>query len=128
MYHVADFLIRIKNAAKARRHLVSMPYSNISFAIGKVLVKEGFLANVKEEIVEGKRQIAAELRYVRRKAVVNDVEVVSKPSLRVYSDKHTLSQIRSKAMISILTTSQGIMTGKNAEKKGVGGEVLFYIW
>lgn len=106
-----------------------MPYSSIVKAIAKVLVKEGFLANVTEEEVDGKKMLKAEIRYQRRKPVVTDVKVVSKPSLRVYVDaKELTARLRREAMTSVLSTSQGVMTGKQATAKGVGGELLFKIW
>ena len=128
-YHVADFIIRIKNAYAARRQEVSMPFSNISLSVGKTLVKNGYLAEVKSEEVEGKKVIKATLRYARRKPVVTEVKIISKPSLRVYvSAKENASTSVKDAMTSILSTSQGIMTEKEALKKGVGGELLFKVW
>ena len=106
-----------------------MPYSNINREIGKVLVKLGFISSVKEIADGKKRSLAVTLRYVRRKPVVTDVKIVSKPSLRVYMDKkHLTKEMRRNAMISIVSTSSGIMTGDDAKKKGVGGELLFKIW
>lgn len=127
-YLVSDFIIKIKNASMARRHEVSMPYSKLILAIGKVLVKEGFLAEVSENEVDGKRGIKAQLRYVRRKPVVNNVTIVSKPSLRVYTDTKGLRTPQKRSLVSVLTTSQGVMTGKDASKKGIGGELLFEVW
>lgn len=127
-YLVADFLIRIKNASAARRKSVRMPYSNINKAIAKVLVKEGFLAEVKEEEQEGKKVLVVGIRYARRKPVVNEVEIISKPSLRRYGNKQTVGlEERKNALVTVLSTSQGIMTGKDAIKKGIGGELLFKI-
>jgi small subunit ribosomal protein S8 len=106
-----------------------MPYSNINKAIGKVLVKEGFVSEIKDADNDGKKELNVALRYVRRKPVVSDVTIISKPSLRVYVTAHDLAMIQRKdAMTSIISTSQGIMTGKEAIKKGVGGELLFKIW
>ena len=128
-YQVADFIIRIKNAYAARRKEVVIPFSNISLAIGKTLVKNGFLSEVKTEEVDGKKQLRAILRYSRRKAVVTEVDIVSKPSLRVYvSAKENNSRVRRDAMTAILSTSEGIMSGKEAQKKGIGGELLFRVW
>lgn len=128
-YHVADYVIRIKNASKARRQEVVMPYSNIAKAIGKVLVKEGFVADVKEETVENKKVLRTSLRYVNRRPAVNDVIIVSKPSLRVYSPiKDVMHNQLGRVMTVVISTSKGIMTGKEAQKKGVGGEILFQIW
>lgn len=129
MYHVADFIIRIKNAYSARRREVIMPYSNICFAVGKTLVKNQFLSEIKIEEVDGRRQIKAILRYARRKPVVTEVDIVSKPSLRVYvSAKENQMRGMRDAMTAILSTSEGIMTGKEARKKGIGGELLFKVW
>lgn len=128
-YHVADFVTRIKNAYAANRKEVIMPFSNISFAIAKTLVKHKFLSEVKTEEVDGKKILRASLRYSRRKPVVTDVHIISKPSLRVYVSALENSKTSGReAMTAVLSTSQGIMTGREAHKKGVGGELLFKIW
>ena len=128
-YHVADFILRIKNASLARRKQVVMPYSNINKAVGKTLVKEGFLAELKEDEVEGKKVLLATLRYENRRPVVSDVIIISKPSLRVYLSAREIKRTAGvDAMTSIVSTNAGVMTGKDAAKKGVGGEVLFRVW
>ncbi|HUD44269.1 MAG TPA: 30S ribosomal protein S8 [Patescibacteria group bacterium] len=127
-YHVADFIIRIQNAALARRKEVRMPYSKLSRAIAQVLVKEGFLAGVKDEEIEGKKQLVAEIRFVNRRPAVDGVKVISKPSLRVYKTKKSLNERLNPSVVSILSTSNGVMSGKTATKKGLGGELLFQIW
>jgi small subunit ribosomal protein S8 len=128
MYHVADFVIRIKNASAAHRHEVNMPYSKINKAIAKVLVKEGFLADVKDAEQDGKKVLNVGIRYQRRKPVVGEVEIISKPSLRSYVDKQELQlEQRKNSMTLVVSTSQGIMTSKTALKKGIGGELLFKI-
>jgi small subunit ribosomal protein S8 len=128
-YHIADFIVRIKNASAARRKEVVMPYSNSIRDIAKVLVKEGFLAGTKEEEVDGQKVVRVTLRYVKRKPVVTSVEVISKPSLRTYVQKKVVAgrHLRD-AKVAIMTTSKGIMTGKEALKQGVGGELLFKVW
>lgn len=128
-YLIADFILRIKNASLARRKQVSMPYSNVNKAVAKTLVKEGFLADVKEETVEGKRNLLVSLRYENRRPVVSDVIIISKPSLRVYlTAKKIREQAGRDAMTSIVSTNAGVMSGKDAAKKGVGGELLFRVW
>lgn len=127
-YHVGDFIIRIKNGYRARRKSVVMPYSNINKAVAKVLVKEGFLAKVEENEDNGKRTILAHLRYENRKPTFHEVKLISKPALRVYVGSHDMQIDKDKAMTAIISTSSGIMTGKDAVKKGVGGELLFKIW
>lgn len=128
MYHVADFVIRIKNASAARRKEVVMPYSKISKSIAKLLVKEGFLAEVKETEVDGRKQIVAGIRYVRRKPAVETVGIISKPSLRTYFDVSGLkTQERKDSTTLVVSTSRGIMTAKQAIKEKIGGELLFKI-
>lgn len=105
-----------------------MPYSKINKAIAKVLVKEGFLADVKEAEEEGKKVLSVGIRYERRRPAVSDVEIISKPSLRSYLDKQSLQlEQRKNAMTLVVSTSQGIMTSRSALKKGIGGELLFKI-
>lgn len=126
-YRVGDFIIQVKNAYMARRRTVTSPYSNIVLAIAKTLVKSGYLSDAKKTEIDGKNYITVELRYERRKAVVHDVSLVSKPSLRVYVGSQEI-QVKGQAVTSIVSTSQGVMTGTQAYKKGVGGELLFRIW
>ncbi len=128
-YHIGDFIIRIKNAYAANRREVIMPYSNSTFAIAKTLVKNRFLSEVKQEEVDGKKILRAILRYSRRKPVVTEVHIISKPSLRVYVSAQENSKTSGReAMTAILSTSQGIMSGREAHKKGIGGELLFKVW
>ncbi len=127
-YQIGDFIIRLKNAAKAHKKGVVADYSNINKAIGKVLIKEGFLHDIKEETVEGKKVLLATLRYQKRKPVITDVRVVSKPSLRVYEGSKNIFKYQGRETTVILSTNSGILTGKEAIKKGVGGELLFKIW
>jgi small subunit ribosomal protein S8 len=127
-YHVGDFILRVKNAYRARKKQVSMPYSNINKAIAHVLIKEGFLASVKESEIEGKRMLIADLRYENRRPAMQDIKLISKPSVRIYIDIDGLKQDKDRSLTSILSTSIGILTGKEAIKKGVGGELLFKIW
>ncbi len=128
MYHVGDFIFRIKNAYLARKKQVTMPFSKINKAVARVLIKEGFLAGVKEETISGKKVLVADLRYENRRPAMHDAVLISKPSLRVYFDTGNLKDVRDRTLTSIVSTSSGIMTGKDALKKGIGGEMLFKIW
>ncbi len=126
---VSDFLIRIKNAAMARRHEVVIPYSNINKEIGRVLRNEGFLKDIKEIMNGEKKTLMATIAYEKRNPVLSDIKIVSKPSLRIYKSKKTISDIERRGRhLVVLTTNQGVMTGKEARKKGIGGEILFEIW
>jgi small subunit ribosomal protein S8 len=128
-YLVADFIIRIKNSAISKRKEVVLPFSNINKEIGKVLVQEGFLESIKEEVDKGKKFLRAVIRYERRIPVLTDVKVISKPSLRVYESVSKILEIKKRGKRTvIISTSKGVMTADEANKKGVGGEVLFSIW
>lgn len=127
-YTIGDYIIQLKNAALARKKEVVMPYANIKLAVSKVLIKEGFLASVKEEEIDGKRMLVIELRYARRRPALTDVVLVSKPSLRVYIPSDEVGRKQGRNAIAILSTNAGIVTGKEAIKKGVGGELLFKVW
>ncbi len=126
---VSDFLIRIKNSAFSKRKEVQLPFSNINREIGKVLVKEGFLENIKETEEDGKKQLKAIIRYEKRIPVLTDVLIMSKPSLRVYSTLKKIPELEKRGRRKIIiSTSQGVMTSVDARQKGLGGEVLFAIW
>jgi len=127
-YVVGDFIIQLKNAALARKKELTTRYSNINKAIAKALIKEGFLESVKEETVEGKRVLKVTLRYQRRKPAITNVSLVSKPSLRVYMGTSQMKAKQERSSTAILSTNEGVLTGRDAIKKGVGGELLFKIW
>jgi len=127
-YTIGDFVIRLKNAALARKKELYVPFSKIQKEIGKVLVKEGFLEDIKEDEIEGKKTLYVKLRYQRRRPVVTDIAIISKPSLRVYVGSDEIARKQGKAKTVILSTNSGIITGKEAIKKKVGGELLFKIW
>jgi len=128
-YLIADFVIRIKNNALSKRKEVLLPFSNINKEIGKVLVKEGFLESVKEQGEKGKKSLKAVIRYERRIPVLTDIDVISKPSLRVYLPAKRILEIGKRGRKRVVvSTNQGVMTAMEANKKGLGGEVLFAIW
>lgn len=128
-HSVSDMIIRIKNASLANRHEVDLPYSNLNLEVGKVLKKEGYLDEVKEVKDGNKRSIHAVISYEKRKPVITDVVILSKPSLRVYKTAKTIQDIEIRGRHKVvISTSQGVMIGKDAKKKGIGGEVLFEIW
>lgn len=128
-HSVSDFLIRIKNASLAQRKEVELPYSKINKEIGRVLQSEGFLEEVKEVKDGVKKTLLATIKYEKRKPILNDLKIVSKPSLRIYNAYKEISrlELRGKHKV-VLSTSKGVMSGAEARKKGVGGEVLFEIW
>jgi small subunit ribosomal protein S8 len=127
-YTIGDFVIQLKNAALARKKELYMPFSNIQKEIGKVLIKEGFLEEVKKEEIEGKKILYVKLRYQRRRPTITDVALISKPSLRVYVGSDEIAKKQGKAKTVVLSTNNGIITGREAMKRKVGGELLFKIW
>lgn len=128
-HSVSDLIIRIKNAGLAKRHEVVLPYSNMNKEIAKVLVKEGFLEEVKEGKDGNKKTLSAVIKYEKRNPVLSNVNIVSKPSLRVYRPSNEIKniEIRGRHRV-VISTSQGVMSGSDAKKKGIGGEILFEIW
>lgn len=134
-HKVSDFIIRIKNASLAKRRKVFAPYCNINKALGRVLVKEGYLESVKEAELpkqsedSGKKALELTIKYERRNPVLTDVEIVSKPSLHIFAAAAKIHDIQRRGRHTIiLSTNKGIMSGKEAFKKGIGGEILFRIW
>lgn len=128
-YQIADFIIRIKNAVMARRQRVALPYSKKTLAIGKVLQKEGFLKDIQEETMNRKKALVANFIYRKRDLPLSNVLIVSKPSLRVYIGATDIAEREKKELHTlILSTSKGIMSGKEAKKLEIGGELLFEIW
>ncbi len=128
-YRIADFIVRIKNSALARRKEVVLPFSNLNKEVGQVLVKQGFLESIKEEKDGANKILKAVIKYENRIPVLTDVMVISKPSLRVYEDAKGIREIEKHGKKTVIvSTSQGVMTGKQAIKKGVGGEIIFAIW
>jgi small subunit ribosomal protein S8 len=127
-YVIGDFVIQLKNAALAHRREVVAPYANISKAVAQVLKKEGFVDAITEDSVDGKRMLSVSLRYQRRKPAITNIDLISKPSLRTYVASHEIGRKQGRASTAILSTNVGILTGNDAIKKGVGGELLFKIW
>ena len=128
-YQVADAIIRIKNAASAKRRTATLLYSRMNKQLAKILVKEHFLSGVREDAVDGKKVLVVSVAYEKRTPMITDVTVISKPSLRVYSKAKKLGAVNKKGTgVTIVSTNKGVMTETEAVKKSVGGEVLFKIW
>lgn len=124
---IADMLTRIRNALNAKHETVEIPASNTKKAIADILLKEGYISNV--EILEGVQgTIKITLKYENNQKVITGLKRVSKPGLRVYVGAEEVPQVLGGLGIAILSTSKGIMTGKEAKKAHQGGEVLAYVW
>ncbi len=127
---IADFLTRIRNASGARFPTVSVPASRLMEDMCRVLKDEGYIRDFERE-EDGKQGILhLNLKYIGddRTPVITGIQRVSKPSLRVYKGKRDVRLVRSGLGISIVTTSKGVMTDRQARKENVGGEVLCEIW
>ena len=125
---IADMLTRIRNANSAKHEAVSIPASKIKVEIANILKEEGFISNFK---VEGDlmKTIEVELKYgPNNEKVITDLKRISKPGLRVYADVDNIPRVLNGLGIAVLSTSQGLMTDKNARSKKIGGEVLAYVW
>ena len=124
---IADMLTRIRNALSAKHETVEIPASNTKKAIAEILLKEGYVSDV--EIVDGVQgTIKITLKYDGKNKVISGLKRVSKPGLRVYVGTDDIPQVLGGLGISILSTSKGIMTGKEAKSVHQGGEVLAYVW
>lgn len=128
---IADMLTRIRNATAARHDTVLMPASKIKVAIANVLKEEGFIKDFSVAIEEGKPQpnLKVDLSYGGRKTpVLNGIQRVSKPGLRVYVQRREIPRVYGGLGIAILSTPKGVMSGQEARRNEVGGEVLCYVW
>lgn len=124
MYTIGDFLIQLKNAYMAHKKEVVLPYAKIITSIGEILAKEGYVKKVTVEEVEGRKYVKIELLYKNRRPAMRDVKLISKPSVHRYVTKNNMKRIAGNFGISVVSTSSGVMTGKEALQKGVGGELL----
>jgi len=120
---ISDMLTRIRNAAMVRKVEVRVPYSNMKYAIAKILVDEGFIASAEKE-TKGHPEIRLALKYEDESSVVRRLKRISKPGKRVYSGYADLPRVLSDHGIAIVSTSRGVMTNKEARKRRLGGEVL----
>ena len=126
---IADLLTRIRNANQNRYKEVIIPSSNVKLEIVKILKDEGYIANYKIEKNDVQDNIVVTLKYGQNKErVISGLKRISKPGLRVYAKAEEVPTVLNGLGISIVSTSKGIMTGKNARKENLGGEVLAYVW
>ncbi|MBQ9949144.1 MAG: 30S ribosomal protein S8 [Clostridia bacterium] len=126
---IADMLTRIRNALIAKHDEVIVPGSNMKLAIAKILLDEGYIKNYKV-VEEGLvKNIVITLKYgPNRQKVITGLKRISKPGLRIYARKDNIPKVLNGLGVAILSTSQGVMTDRQARKSGIGGEVLAYIW
>jgi small subunit ribosomal protein S8 len=121
---IADMLTRIRNAQSVGKTNVSMPSSKIKMAIAKVLQDEGYIEGFAVRSETGKNQMEIGLRYYAGRPVIEKIERISRPGLRVYKSTHDIPVVLNGLGVAIVSTSQGVMTDRKARATGVGGEVL----
>jgi small subunit ribosomal protein S8 len=125
---IADLLTRVRNAAMARHDSVMIPASKMKIPIAKILKDEGFIADYAIIKGEPQRMIKITLKYIDKQPAFIGLERVSKPGLRVYKGKGEIPRVFGGLGIAIISTSKGLLTGQEAWKKNLGGEVLCYVW
>ena len=126
---IADMLTRLRNANSAYHDSVTMPFSKLKSHIAEILQAEGYIASWTVEDAEVGKKLVIELKYgPTRERSIAGIRRVSKPGLRVYAKSTNLPRVLGGLGIAILSTSQGVMTDKEARTKGVGGEVLCEVW
>ncbi len=121
---IADLLTRIRNGQAANKVQVTMPASKAKKALAIVLKNEGYVGEVSEETVEGKLQLTVVLKYYEGKPVIDRVQRVSRPGLRIYRGKDELPKVLGGLGVAIVSTSRGVMSDREARALGEGGEVL----
>ena len=125
---ISDAFTMIRNAALARHEEVSIPYSKLLVKICEILKTEGYLQNFKEIELGNFKKIKAYLKYVGKKNAIKKIAKVSKPGRRVYVKREDVLPVLNGYGISIVSTSKGILTDREAREKGLGGEIIGVIW
>lgn len=126
---IADMLTRLRNANSAYHETVSMPSSKLKVRIAEILQREGYISGWREEDAEVGKNLVLTLKYgPHRERSLVGVRRVSKPGLRVYAKSTNLPKVLGGLGVAILSTSSGLLTDRQAQQKGVGGEVLAYVW
>jgi small subunit ribosomal protein S8 len=123
---IADMLTRIRNAQSVEKTAVSMPSSKLKVAIAQVLKDEGYIDGFAVK-GESKAELEIALKYYAGRPVIERIERVSRPGLRVYKGRHSIPQVQNGLGVAIVTTPQGVMTDRKARASGIGGEVLCYV-
>jgi len=126
---IADMLARIRNANKAMHDTVSMPTSRAKVEIARLLKEEGYIRDFSIDEGESFNLLVVELKYGRnRERIITDLKRISKPGRRIYARKDRLPRVLGGMGTAILSTSNGVMTSRSAEQKGIGGEVICFVW
>jgi len=124
---IADMLTRIRNAQMVEKPLVQVPSSKVKVAIAQVLKDEGYIDGFQVKNDDGRPQLEIALKYYAGRPVIERIERVSRPGLRVYKGSSAIPQVMNGLGVAIVTTPKGVMTDRKARANGVGGEVLCYV-
>lgn len=125
---ISNMIISIKNAGNVGHDQVVLPYSKLKYSIAEVLKKEGFIKNVDTETKKGRKVLALDLFLDNRVPKIKGVQRISKPSKRIYKKSTDIRSVKNGYGALILSTSKGVMSGRDAKKASLGGEALFAIW
>jgi len=125
---ISDMLTRIRNAGRALLPTVEMPHSRIKESIASILKKEGYIADVVVDGKGAKKTIKLKLKYEGKKTVIEGLKRVSSPGLRRYVGSTEIPRVLGGLGVAVVSTSEGLMTGTQAKKKNLGGELLCYVW
>src|SRR5438270_1288100 len=126
---VSDLLARIRNGIHARHQKLDIPNSKLKLEIARILKEEGYIANFKATEEEGRKVLRIYLKYgTDNNAAISNVQRISRPGCRVYVGRNDIPRVLGGLGINILTTPKGVMTGRQARKQGVGGEILCEVW
>ncbi len=125
---IGDMLTRIRNAALAHKKTVELPSSKLKVAVAKLLVAEGYLTMAEESRTKQGTMLHLELTYEGKEPLLTGVKRISKPGLRWYINKKKIPMVMGGAGIAVVSTPNGILSGKDARKQGVGGELLCEVW
>ncbi len=129
---ISDMLVRIKNAQRVGHEEVVMPSSKMKFAIAQILEKTGYVSSLERRKKKTKKSehelLAIVLKYSAGQPALSDMRMISKPSRRMYVNAKEIKPVRSGHGISIISTSKGVMSSRDAQKAGVGGEIICEIW
>ena len=125
---IADMLTRLRNSAAAGQASLTLPYSKLKSDIAQVLKKEGYIRETELVTVDGHQNIKIQTKFVNKTSAITGLKRVSRPGLRRYVGAEEIPRVLGGMGIAVLSTSRGILTGQEARKQKVGGELLAYIW
>ena len=125
---ISDFLTRLRNATTARKHELTLPFSNIKSDMARVLKQEGYIADFAVEGEGAAKSIRVTTKFVEQTSAINGLKRVSRPGLRRYVGADEIPRVRGGQGITILSTPRGVLSGREAKRQNVGGELLAYVY